>query len=104
MLSTMSITQRSAYCGCLQMGTGAALRLAMGRLASLRPTHTFMGYALPVAQPVRPVSAIALDAEVVSRDERSEGDKHEFSHNILGWLNLITNNWSGETRWKPSLP
>jgi hypothetical protein len=83
MLSTMSITQHSAYCGCLQMGTSGALRLAMGRVGSLRPTHTFMG---------------------ISRDERSEGDKHEFSHNILGWLNSIANNWSSETRWKPSLP
>ncbi|MFM2432495.1 MAG: hypothetical protein RLZZ511_3709 [Cyanobacteriota bacterium] len=108
MLSAMSITQHSAFCGCLRGEIGTSLRLAMGRLTSLRPTHTFMGYTLPVALPVQPVSAIGLVADAIflgqRRDERLEGDKHEFSHNILGWLNLITNNWSGETRDIPSLP
>jgi hypothetical protein len=89
MLSVMSITQRSASCGCLRQETSAALRLAMGRLLSLQPTHA------PVHAPM---------GDAISRDDRSEGEKYEFSRNILGWLNLFTNNWSSETRYKPSLP
>jgi hypothetical protein len=91
MLSLMSITQRSAYCGCLRQEMGAALRLAMGsQLAGSQPT------TLVVEQPV-PERVLAGLGTISSDD----AGKHKFS-SILGWLNLDRDNWSSETRKIPS--
>lgn len=109
MLSVMSITQRSRFCGCLQQGTDAVLCLLMGSL-SARPV------AMSVASMVWTVLAIAslaIESDRISLDERSEYQprklERKFSSNFLGWLNLgnhpITTKFrSGETRFIPSLP